>query len=782
MPGSTLGSYRVERLLGRGGMGAVFLAYDTTLRRQVALKLVEGADDAAATRARLLREARSAAALNHPNICTIHEVGAAGGRAFIAMEYVAGRSLRDRLDAGALPLEDVKRYGLQAADALAYAHERGVVHRDFKAANIILGDAGRLKVVDFGLAHRHDTMTATATTAASHEAPGAAAGTPYAMAPEQVRGEGSDARTDIWAFGVLLYEMLAGAKPFSAPTLPELFSSILRDAPAPMPDSVPAAMQGIVERCLAREPGGRYQSAAEIRAALETAGSGAPGTVVRPRVPARRRVFAAAALAAGAVIVLAVAGGVRGWWRALLPDPPAIRLAVLPFRNLTNDPSQDVFSDGLTEETITALGRLRSERLSVISSRSSSRYRSRDVPLAQVGRELDVDYILDGSALREGQDIRVNAALINARDESQKWTDSFKHEMSGLLALQSDIARGVADALAVALVPEEQTRLSPARPVDPAAYAAYLQGVGHASRLTREDFDRAQSYFEMAAARDPRFALPYVGLAGVWAGRQQMHFSTPEEAAPRLRAAVDRARALDPDLPEVRFRLAGRYTWTDWNWAAAEPEFRRAIELRPDYAEARAFYAHYLLIMGRKREAVEQIERALRSDPFNDLIQSLCGIVLTSVGRHDEAMAQFRSALKTASRSPVALNGLARALYQSGKLEESFTAEKAVWMTRGDTETVAALERGWRDGGYRSAVRAAADVQAARAQGAGKAPLHIAILYMRAGDHDRALTWAERSFAAHDPNIPYLATATHWDAVRTDPRFRALIKRLNLPE
>src|SRR5688572_24129168 len=212
-------------------MGAVFLAYDTTRRRQVALKLVEGADDAETSRARLLREARSAAALNHPNICTIHEVGAADGRAFIAMEYVEGRSLRDRLEEGPLPIEDAMRYGLQAADALAYAHERGVVHRDFKAANIILSDQGRLKVVDFGLARRHDAITATATTVVSHDAPGSAAGTPYAMAPEQVRGEESDPRTDIWAFGVLFCEMLTGAKPFTAPTLPELFSSILRDPP-----------------------------------------------------------------------------------------------------------------------------------------------------------------------------------------------------------------------------------------------------------------------------------------------------------------------------------------------------------------------------------------------------------------------------------------------------------------------------------------------------------------------------------------------------------------------
>ena len=267
--GTNVGSYRIERLLGRGGAGTVYLAYDTTLHRQVALKMITAPAEGETSRARLQREARNAAALNHPNICTVYEVGDANDFAFIAMEYVAGRSLRDRIDAGALPVDEAVRYGLHTADALAYAHEHGVVHRDFKAANAIVGDDGRLKVVDFGLARRDDARLAEATTFASVVPAGAVAGTPYAMAPEQVRGQAADARTDIWALGVLLYEMVTGARPFESATTADLFSSILRDAPAPMPDTVPIELRAVVERCLEKAPERRYQHASEVRAALE---------------------------------------------------------------------------------------------------------------------------------------------------------------------------------------------------------------------------------------------------------------------------------------------------------------------------------------------------------------------------------------------------------------------------------------------------------------------------------------------------------------------------------
>jgi len=783
-PGMTLGSYRIERLLGHGGMGAVFLAYDTTLHRQVALKVMQGSADSETSGTRLLREARNAAALNHPNICTIHEVGDASGSAFIAMEYVEGRSLRDRLDEGPLPLEEAVGYGMQAADALAYAHDHGVVHRDFKAANAIVTAAGRLKVVDFGLARRGDALIADVTTMASLVPAGAAAGTPYAMAPEQVRGESTDPRTDIWALGVLLYEMVTGAQPFTAATVPELFSSILRDAPAPMPATVPFAMRALLERCLDKEPERRYPRADEVRVALEAIQSGtmAPWVTWRYYLSRRRLMISGAALVGiGAAAVALNVGDVRERLVGTPLDTTQIKLAVLPFENLTGDPEQEYFSDGLTEEMITQLGRLHPQGLSVIARTSSMRYKNRDTPVDEIGRELGVDYVLEGSARREGSRVRINATLIRVRDQTQRWADSFERELTSVLVLQSDVARGVAKSLALTLLPTEQAHLADARPVNPEAYEAYLKGISHQSKLTRPDLDTAEKYFELALSKDPGYALAYAGLSGVWSGRQQMQFVASSEAAPRLKAAAVKALELNGALPEVRHRLAIQYAWTDWNWVAAEPEFQRAIELGPNLVEARAMYSHYLYMMKRPGEARAQIERAMELDPLSDYVQSFYAVTLGFEHRFDEAATQLRNVLKTNPGSPMANTNLSDDLHLMHRYDDALVAEKARWAARGDREIEEALTRGYAKGGYRGAMRQEADVLAARSRVARIQSITVAKLYVRAGQTDRALDWLEKAFEARDPNMPYIGVAPIWDDLRGDPRFQNLLRRMNLP-
>ena len=470
--GMMVGTHRLERLLGRGGMGSVFLAYDTRLQRQVALKVLDHDEADATSSARLLREARNAAALNHPHICTIHEVGEADGTAFIAMEFVEGRSLRERVDEGPLLMGEAVRLGIQAADALAHAHEHGVVHRDFKAANAIVGENGRLKVVDFGLARRDDPRLSDATTMASVVPAGAVAGTPYAMAPEQVRGEAADARTDVWALGVLLYELATGARPFSGQSVPELLSSILTKPPSPPLLRVPVQLTAVITRCLEKDPARRYQRAEEVRAALEAiaAGTTAPWSTWGYRLRRRQAIAAiAAVLAAFAVLLGFNLGGLRDRLIGVVGEEPPIRLAVLPFENLTGDPEQEYFSDGLTDEMIAQLGRLHPQRLSVIARTSSMRYKRRDLPMDQIARELGVDYVMEGSARREGNRVRISASLIQARDQTQRWSETFEQEMSNVLALQSDVARGVARALAITLLPADQSRLAAVRPVNPEA-------------------------------------------------------------------------------------------------------------------------------------------------------------------------------------------------------------------------------------------------------------------------------------------------------------------------
>jgi TolB-like protein/Tfp pilus assembly protein PilF/predicted Ser/Thr protein kinase len=784
-PGSTLGTYRIERSLGRGGMGIVFLAFDTRLQRHVALKVMDTLADTGTAHARLLREARNAAALNHPNICTIHEVSEAGGATFIAMEYVEGRSLHDRLSGGALPFEDAVGYGVQAADALAYAHDHGVIHRDFKAANAIATDRRHVKIVDFGLAHRGDAPMLDVTTMVSLVPAGVQAGTPYAMAPEQVRGEAADHRSDIWALGVLLYEMATGGRPFNAASTPELFTSILRDSPAPFPSHVPLELRVVIDRCLRKDASLRFQHAADVREALIAiqAGRSSPwaGWTYRVR---RHPVAASAAAALLAAVAIGLAlnpGGIRDRV-AGRPSPAApIRLAVLPFENLTGDPEQEYFSDGLTEEMITRLGGLQPQRLSVIARSSSMRYKHRGISIDQIGRELGVDYVVEGSTRREGNQVRISATLIQVRDQTQRWADTFERELAGVLSLQSDVARGIARSLSLTLLPAEEARLAGVQPVNPEAYEAYLKGRVYLNKLTRADIDTAQRYFEIALEKDPSYVMGYVGIATVWSGRQQMGFAPSSEAAPRMKAAIAKALELDSSLAEVRQRLAAAYVWTDWNWAAGDAEYRRGIELGPNLAEIRAFYSHFLYIMKRPSEAEAQIKRALELDPLNEQIQVLYGRDLVHARRFGEAVPQFQKVLKTNPDSPQALNNLAEVTYMLRRYDEAFTWEKTRWSARSDSQIADVLTRAYATSGYAGAMRQAADSLDARSRTRAVAAVDLAGMYVRAGLNDRAMDWLERAVETRDPMLPYINAHPLFDAVRRDPRFQALIKKLGLP-
>lgn len=782
-PGTTLGSYRIERLLGRGGMGAVFLAYDTRLHRQVALKVVGGRADGETSRTRLLREARNAAALNHPNICTVHEVGEANDAAFIAMEYVDGRSLRERLDEHVLPVEDAVRLGIQAADALAYAHDHGVIHRDLKAANVIVTGTGRVKIVDFGLGRRGDALMAAATTMASVVPAGAAAGTPYAMAPEQVRGDSTDGRTDIWALGVLLYEIVSGRRPFDGPTIPELFSSILGDVPAPLPNTVPVEMKVVIERCLQSEPAQRYQNAGEVRGALEAIqlGTVSPWAGVAYHVHRRRWLLGSAAVLLGiaAAVVGFNIGGARDRLAGRPPETVPIKLAVLPFENLTGDPDQEYFSDGLTDEMITQLGRLHPQRLSVIARTSSMRYKDRDVPVDQIGRELAVDYVLEGSARREGNRVRITATLIQVSDQSQRWTESFDRELAGMLALQSDVAGGVARSLSLALLPAEQARLAAARPVNLEAYEAYLKGRFHADKQTPQDLDTALGYFQLALQKDPMYAQAYAGIAWVWMGRNQMGYVPPSEAVPQVKAAALKAVELDSGLAIAHHALANA-AWVEWDWQTTERESLRAIDIDPNYPDVRALYAFLLTVFGRPEEAVAQIQRALQLDPFNAFFQATYGLNLRVLRRYDEAVVQLQNALKTSPDLPFAHCGLWSTFRDLERYADAVTEARRC-MAHYGREVADALSLGYAEAGYAGAMRRAAGTLAAGLPGTYVSPFDVASAYSQAGDRDRTLEWLAKALEARDPNTIAIVPDPQFDILRGDPRFQELVRRLNLP-
>jgi TolB-like protein/Tfp pilus assembly protein PilF len=537
----------------------------------------------------------------------------------------------------------------------------------------------------------------------------------------------------------------------------------------------------VVGRCLDKEPDRRYPRAGDVYMALRALQGGdiTARPAGRSRWPSRRRTL----LASLVVVVGALAALDPGHLRQRLTwgsPTPVIRLGVLPFQNLTGEPQQEYFSDGLTDDMITELGRLHPARLSVIARTSIMRYKGTDKSLRAIGGELGVDYLLETSVRREAGRVRINAALIRVGDETQQWAESYEREATSILALQSDVARGVAGSLALALLPGEMTRLGRARPVDPEAYDAHLKGRQYASKLTSADLDTALRHFELALQKDPDYALAYTGLATVWSGRQQMGFYPAREATPRAKDAIFKALALDDSLAEAHLRLAGSMAWSDWDWAGAEREFQKSIALNPSYPDARAFYSHFLHIMKRPAEAMEQMDRALELDPFNPLFQALGGVDLLLVRRYDDAIGRFQNALKMAPGNPIAVTGLQNAFHLKGLFKEALAVERDAATKRGDSQRVAALEAGEAEGGYLGAMRRVADLLAARSRATGMAPANVAVVYLRAQDQERAFEWLERSFAARDPNLPYVRVWPYSDGLRRDPRFHDLLKRMGL--
>jgi TolB-like protein/Tfp pilus assembly protein PilF/predicted Ser/Thr protein kinase len=783
MIGETIGQYRLLDKIGQGGMGEVFLAEDTSLHRKVALKFLPPAmqQDATAHK-RFVREARSAAALDHPYICHINEVGECEGRDFIVMEYVEGRSLKDRLVEGPLSPKDALPIAIEVAEALEAAHRKGIIHRDIKPGNIMLTQTGHAKVMDFGLAKQLipsggiDSAEETVTALTSE---GAAVGTLAYMSPEQLRNQAADARSDIWALGVTLYEMLAGVRPFQGRSGFELSSAILNQAPRPLPSQVPAELGAVIERCLAKTPGQRYQQAGEARAALEAirAGTAAPWATWCYRLARSRWLVPAAALVVVAAVLIGLdVGGLR---RRLGAPEPTIKLAVLPFANLTGDPEQEYLSDGVTQEMISQLGRLHPQSLSVIARTSVMRYKKTDKAIDQIGRELGVDYVLEGSARSEAGRIRISAELIQVRDQTQLWADAYEREMSRILALQSDVARQVAGALALKLLPAEQARLANVRSVNPEAYDSYLKGTHSRLALTKGGLEAAERHFNLALQKDPNYAAAWAGIARIWTGRQQMGITPPSEAFRNAKAATLKALALDDTEWEAHRALAGILTWGDWDWAAAERQWNRIIELDPNNPEGLSGYSNFLMHMGRPDEAMAVSERALKLDPFNVKNQSFHALDLLYVRRYDDAIAVARTALRMQPDAPVARRALYEALLMKGMYDEDLALDREAFA--GDRELTEALERGYAEGGYSGSQKRLADVAAARfGKAGGMRAWDLANKYLYAGDRDRALEWLERAYEERDGNMPYIGLPIY-DSLRSDPRFEDLLRRMKLP-
>ena len=481
-------------------------------------------------------------------------------------------------------------------------------------------------------------------------------------------------------------------------------------------------------------------------------------------------------------------GGVRS--RLLGGEPRAgapavarvIRLAVLPFANLSGDVEQEYLSDGLTTEMIALLGRLHPETLRVIARTTAMRYKKTDKSIDEIGRELGVDYVLEGSAQREAGRIRITADLIKVADQTQLWAERYERELAGILALQNDVARQVAKALAVKLLPAEQARLAGAKEVDPEVYDLCLKGGYHLGRMTRADYDTAEQYFQRALAKDPASAAAYAGISAVWAARQQFGMAPAREVGPKAKAAALKAVEFDDTLAEAHGVLADVFAWTDFDFPDAEREYKRVIELDPNNPSSHATYSHVLMILRRPDEAMAQIERAVAIDPLDSMVRTFYAMNLVFARHYDEALAQANEVLRAQPGHLLALSAVAYAQHMKQQYADVIAANAASYEGLGRPDVAEALKKGYVESGYAGALRQATEVELAKHGHEGGVAFDAASSYAMAGDRARALDWLEKAYAERDPNMPYISCLPIFDPLRAEPRFQALLRKMNLPQ
>jgi serine/threonine protein kinase/Tfp pilus assembly protein PilF len=774
--GQTLGHYRISEKIGAGGMGEVYRARDEHLDREVAIKVLpSGTLSDESSRRSFRKEALALSKLNHPNIATIYDFDTQQGVDFLVMEYIPGITLRERLGTHALPEKEILRLGTQLAEGLGAAHDHGVIHRDLKPENLRLTPEGRLKILDFGLARTlHGvTTTPTAITESLTETKAIAGTLPY-MAPEQLHGRPADSRTDIWALGVVLYEMATGAVPFPGKTGFEVSSAILNERPAPAHSRVPLNIATVIERCLEKEPEQRYQNAGEVKAAIEA---------VRPDAAANWRTWhgwlplaAAVVLIAGLIVTLNLVGLRNRLWG----EAPEIHsLAVLPLTNLSGETSQDYFADGMTETLITNLSRIRA--LKVISRTSVMRYKGAKKPLPEIARELGVDGIVEGSVqLSEGR-VLITAQLIRAATDTHLWAESYERDLQDVLHLQAAVAQAIAREIQVVVTPQEQLLLAKARRVNPEAYEAYLNGRFHYYKLSREELNTAEAYFELALQKDPDYALAYAGLASVWLSRGDTGLIPPSEALTKTKAAALKALELDASLPEAHVSLGNVRFIYEWDWSGAEKEYRRALELDPNSASAHFSLADLMISIKRSEEWKSEMERDLELDPFSFFPQCFYGWHLVYVGRYDEAIVQLRKVLAEQPDFSSVHLGLWGAFYKKGMYDEALAEASKFYTVIGQTDVAAVLASGHGKAGYTEAMRRAADRMVARSKLGHVPATRVARLYAHAGDKDHAMTWLEKAYEQGEPALDHVNVFWDWDSLRGEPRFQELIRRMKFP-
>lgn len=813
---SNISHYRVVSKIGEGGMGEVYLAHDTRLNRKVALKVLPA--NLISNREGLHRfeqEARAASALNHPNIITIHEIGADADTHFIATEFIDGETLRQRLQTARVELGETLNIATQIAAALDAAHRSGIVHRDVKPENVMLRGDGLVKVLDFGLAKLTkgrdgaSSDSQTPTRALIQTSPGVVMGTAAYMSPEQARGLPVDARTDIFSLGVVLYEMLTGRLPFAGATASDMIAAILTGEPAPLAGSTPLELQRIVRKSLRKDADERYQTAKDLLIDLKALKQGQDFTdeLKRSGIPTRSdapaqtqdqsipttssaqhttsgiRQHQNILTVALAVLLLAALGS--GYWFYSHRPSTATQIesiAVLPFVNEGGNADVEYLSDGMTETLINSLSQL--PKLLVKARSSVFSYKGRDVKPQQVGSDLNVQAVLNGRVVQRGDDLTLYLSLVDVSNGNQLWGEQYNRKLADLVTLQNEIARDVSQKLRARLTSADEQKLAKSYTQNAEAYRLYLRG-RYSLNGSRDGVQQSIEQFQRAIDLDPHFALGYAGLADAYTLLGTTFFAsiTPREAMPKARAAAQKALELDSGLSEAHTSLAWVKYRFDWDWRGAEDEFKRALLLNPSNAQAHHWYADYLLAMGRLEESLAENRRARELDPFSLFISWDTGRILYYALRYDESLAEQRKTLEMDQNFARAHAALFVVYLAKGMNEEALAEYlKFSALTGVSPERVVALKDAYSSTGWKGLWQKEIEWALEDSKHRRVTPFTIATLYVKIGDKDHTLEWLNKAFEERDAALIYLNTDQQWDNVRQDPRFANLVRRVGLPQ
>ena len=744
-PGRLVGNrYKLLNIVGQGGMGVVFKAEDTKLRRTVALKfLPEEISRDPEAKKRFLREAQAAAILDHPNICPVYEVDESEGEMFLTMAFIEGRSLKERIAEGPLPLIEVLNVAVQISEGLEAAHEKGVVHRDVKPANIMLNREGQVRITDFGLASLEGGADLTR--------PQTVLGTAAYMSPEQVRGEKTDGRTDIWSFGCTLFEMTTGRRPFIGEHGQAVRNEILNEAP-PKPSAlradIPAGLEEVILKCLRKSAEDRFPDFESLLEALQGE------KVRRPSAAGEQAPFPEA-----------------------LPS-----VAVLPFVDMSPAKDQDYFGEGLAEELIHTLARI--QGIKIVARTSAFALKGMKLDVREIGKMLDVRAILEGSVRKAGNRLRVTAQLIDAQTGLHLWSERFDREERDVFDIQDEISLAIVEHLKVTLLAGEKTALNKRSTADTEAYNLYLKGLYFFARPNPESLGKALNFFHDALDRDPNFALAHAGVASVYLSLANMNLAPPAEMYQKAKAALRNTFALDPDLPEAHALAASLEFYFEWNWTAAEKSFGRVLELNPGNALAHGIYAWLLMSRRRFEESLIEIKRALTLDPLMPLFYAFSIGLHVAAGRYDEALGEFAKNQQIEPNSGLAYFHAGTAYYFKGLIDEAIEKfEKGRQL---------AIFPGWGEGmlllcylkkGDRGKAEQTLAEMIEDRKNLPVSPVSLVWSFAALGDLDGAFEWLETGIQERDALMPFIHiyTEANVPALARDPRFVAILDRLKLP-